>query len=90
MVTGLLFVLPALLPSHGTARAYETLATVRAAVTPSIVNLGYIQPITDAVFGTPFTRVTDGVQLQHWTEHHRPGDGDMIRRMCHAQRPIGP
>jgi hypothetical protein len=30
------------------------------------------------------------VQLQHWTEHHRPGDGDMIRRMCHAQRPIGP
>jgi Tol biopolymer transport system component len=26
---------------------------------------------------TAYVFTTDGVQLQHWTEHHRPGHGDM-------------
>ena len=34
MVTGLLCVLPGLLPTHGAAQAYEALAMMRAAVTP--------------------------------------------------------
>ena len=59
MVTGLLCVLPALLPNHGTAQPYEALAATRAVVMPSMPYPGYLQPLTDAAFGTPFTRVTD-------------------------------
>src|SRR4030081_2818409 len=59
MATGLLCVLPVLLPAHGAAQAYEALATTRVAVTPPTPYPGYLQPVTDAVFGTSFTRVTD-------------------------------
>jgi hypothetical protein len=59
MVTGLLCVLPTLSPALGAAQAYKTLATARAAVTPPMPYPGYLQPVTDAAFGTPFTRVTD-------------------------------
>jgi hypothetical protein len=59
MVTGLLCVLPTLSPALGAAQAYEALATTRAAVTPPMPYPEYLQPITDAAFGTPFTRVTD-------------------------------
>jgi hypothetical protein len=59
MVTGLLCVLPELLPNHGAAQAYEALAATRAAAMPSMPYPGYLQPLTDAAFGTPFTRVTD-------------------------------
>ena len=59
MITGLLYVLPVFLPIHGAAEAYETLATTRAAVTLPMPYAGYLQPVTDAAFGTPFTRVTD-------------------------------
>ena len=56
MATGLLCVLPVLLPTHGAAQAYEALATTRG---PPMPYPGYLQPVTDAAFGTPFTRVTD-------------------------------
>lgn len=42
MVTGLLCVLPALLPDHGAAQAYEALAATRAAVMPSMPYPGYL------------------------------------------------
>jgi hypothetical protein len=56
MATGLLCVLPVLLPTHGAAQAYEALATTRG---PPMPYPGYLQPVTDAAFGTSFTRVTD-------------------------------
>jgi hypothetical protein len=59
MVTGLLCVLPVLLPAHRAALAYEALAKTRAVVTPSMPYPGYLQAVTDPAFGTPFTRVTD-------------------------------
>jgi hypothetical protein len=59
MATGLLCVLPVLLPTHGAAQACEALATTRVAVTPPMPYPGYLQPVTDAAFGRPFTRVTD-------------------------------
>ncbi len=59
MVTGLLCALPALLPNHRAAQAYEALSKAHAVVTPSMPYPGYLQPVTDAAFGTPFTRVTD-------------------------------
>jgi hypothetical protein len=59
MVTGLLCVLPVLLPAHRAAQAYEALAKTRAVVTPSMPYPGYLQAVTDPAFGTPFTRVTD-------------------------------
>jgi hypothetical protein len=59
MVTGLLCVLPVLLSTHGAAQAYEGLARTRAVLTPSMAYPGYLQPVTDAAFGTRFTRVTD-------------------------------
>jgi hypothetical protein len=58
-VVGLLNVLAVLLPAHGAAQAYEALATTRTAVTPPMPYPGYLQAVTDAAFGTPFTRVTD-------------------------------
>ena len=59
MVTGLLCVLPALSPTHGTELAYEALATAHAIVTPSASYPDYLRLVTDAAFGTPFVRVTD-------------------------------
>jgi hypothetical protein len=63
MVFGLLCFLPALLPAQGAAQGYEqgydTVGAARAVVTPSMAYPGYLQPVTDAAFGTPFTRVTD-------------------------------
>jgi hypothetical protein len=59
MVTGLLCVLPVLLSTEGAAQRYEALATARVAMTPSMPLPGYLQPVTDATFGTTFTRVTD-------------------------------
>lgn len=52
MVTGLLCVLPELLPTLDAAQAYEASATTRVAMTPSIPYPGYLQPATDAAFGT--------------------------------------
>ena len=59
MVTGLLCVLPVLLPTHGAAQAYEALTKTRTVVTPSMPYPGYLQAVTDPAFGTSFTRVTD-------------------------------
>ena len=58
-VCGLLYVLAVLLPAHGAAHAYEALARTRTVVTPSMPYPGYLEAVTDAAFGTPFTRVTD-------------------------------
>ncbi|HLJ00663.1 MAG TPA: hypothetical protein VKT76_13175 [Bradyrhizobium sp.] len=58
-IPGLLCVLPMLAPANGAAQAYETLAQARAVATPSMADPGYLQQMTDAAFGTPFTRVTD-------------------------------
>jgi hypothetical protein len=55
MATGLLCALPERMPTHGAAKAHEVLATTRDAVNACP---GYLQPLTDAAFGTPFTRVT--------------------------------
>jgi hypothetical protein len=63
-VAALLCVVPVLLPTHGAAQAYEAMATTPAIVTLSTPYPGYLQPLADTAFGTPFTRVTDpGQQL---------------------------
>lgn len=57
--------MPILVPTHSAAQAYETLATTRPAVMPPMPYSGYLQPVTDAAFGTPFTHVTDpGQQMK--------------------------
>jgi hypothetical protein len=53
-----LCVLSALLPALGSVQAYPTLTTARIAATPAMAYPAYRQPVTDPVFGTPFTRVT--------------------------------
>lgn len=58
-VFGLLGAAPVFLPTQSLTQAYETLATARTVVTPVAPYPGYLQPETDAAFGTPFTRVTD-------------------------------
>jgi hypothetical protein len=43
----------------GVARGYEALATAHVAAMPPMTYPDYLQTVTDPVFGTPFTRVTD-------------------------------
>lgn len=57
--TGLLCVLPILLPASCTAQTNEALAKARVVAAPSMALPGYLQPVADPAFGTPFTRVTD-------------------------------
>jgi hypothetical protein len=59
MIIGLLCVLTVLLPTRSVVEAYEAMAKTRAVVTPSMPYPGYLQPVTDAAFGTAFTRVTN-------------------------------
>jgi hypothetical protein len=59
MIIGLLCVLPVLLPTRSVVEAYEAMAKTRAVVTPSMPYPGYLQPVTDAAFGTAFARVTN-------------------------------
>jgi hypothetical protein len=48
-----------LLLPFGVARGYEALATTHLAAMPPMTYPDYLQTVTDQVFGTPFTRVTD-------------------------------
>ena len=41
------------------ALAYDKLATARVVATPAMPKPGYLQPVTDPAFGTPFIRITD-------------------------------
>jgi hypothetical protein len=58
-IVGLLAALVPVLPVRGLAQVYETLATAPGAVTSAAPYPGYLRPVTDAAFGTPFIRVTD-------------------------------
>src|ERR1700738_4816586 len=59
LIVGLLVAFPVSLPTPGANTSLEALATARAVVTSPAPYPGYLQPATDAAFGTPFTRVTD-------------------------------
>jgi hypothetical protein len=59
LIVGLLCVLPVFLATQHMAQAYQALATARAVVPPTAPYPGYLQTVTDAAFGTPFTRMTD-------------------------------
>jgi hypothetical protein len=59
LVVGLLTVLACVLPALGPTRAYQSLTTARAIMTPAAPFPEYLQPVIDPAFGTPFTRVTD-------------------------------
>jgi hypothetical protein len=41
------------------ALAYDELATARVVAVPPMPQPGYLQPVTDPIFGTDFTRITD-------------------------------
>ena len=41
------------------ALGYDNLATARVVATPDMPKPGYLEPVTDPSFGTPFMRVTD-------------------------------
>jgi hypothetical protein len=58
-IVGLLAALVPVLPVRGLAQVYETLATTPGAVTSAAPYPGYLRPVTDAAFGTPFIRVTN-------------------------------
>jgi hypothetical protein len=58
-IAAVLAALLPILPARLAAQAYETLATSVVVATLESPYPGYLEPVTDAAFGTPFTRVTD-------------------------------
>jgi len=58
-IVGMVSALAIFLASQKVIQAYEALRTARAIVSPVSPYPGYLQPVIDIVFGTPFTRVTD-------------------------------
>jgi hypothetical protein len=63
MVTGLMCVLPMLLPINGAAQACEALPMTRAAVTPPVPYPGYL-PVTDAAFADPGRQMLPGISCK--------------------------